>query len=91
MAFGIAGVGGGRHPDLCRQRQTGQLAMEIVGKDPSPCRRRLRQHDPDDVVLAPPSMGRVIGGPNSGGNLDPEVTKQPRPVCGTASPPTRAP
>lgn len=47
--------------------------MEILGKDLRSARSRLRQHHPDDVVLALAGMGDVITCPDSCRDLDTEV------------------
>jgi len=71
----VGRVGRGRHSDLRLRGQTGQLAMEILGKNLCSGCGRLRQHHPDDVVLALPGMGDMISCPDPCRHLDTEVAK----------------
>lgn len=68
-------MGCGRHSDLRLRGQTDQLAVEILGEDARSGGRGLRQHHPDDVVLALAGVGDMISRPNPGRHLDAEVTK----------------
>ena len=71
----VGRVGRGRHPDLSLSGQTGQLAMEVLGKNLCSGSGGLRQHHSDDVVLTPPGMGYMISCPDSCRHLDTEVAK----------------
>ena len=71
----VARMGGHRHPHVLRADHASQLAAQIFRNDPGSLSGRLRQNQPDEVMISPPGMGDVIGRADPRGEPGPEFAQ----------------